>query len=175
MTKEADMTSTETAEDRNDIIASLSAEEKRLLKMHEASRPASTTKKKVVKKKKKGKGKLKRILTAPESYAALFAIIPLFIVIFGVGGLFAVQQISDLDEVLDLDAQEAAEYGIIDSSQAVWYETGVWIYDNAILVIVGSCAVFFVLAMMILVAAKIWRSARTRTDNSTAKGVVGET
>lgn len=151
-------------ERRDEVLSQLSDEEKRLLREYEVTRPAQTPKK--MKTKKKRKSRLKRVITAPETYAAIFAIIPFFIVVFGLSGIFAVNQIADLDEVLQLEAQEAAEYGIIDQSQAAWYETGVWVYDNAILVIVGSCAVFFVGAVMILLVAKIWRSWKSSSSSS---------
>lgn len=143
---------------------SLTPEEQALLEQYNTSKPASSWEKqsktkRVVKKRRKNTAQ--RILTKPETYIALIALIPfgLTALAFVLSGAFHMMVDDELVGLVE-DPMLSSSYEELSGESLQLTESLVWASNNPLIISLGFFAFFFALAGLSLVLVNIVRAAK---------------
>lgn len=154
---------------RNALLEGLSTEERRLLELHESTRPAKSWESKKANKKNNKKSRRKGligILTRAETYAILFAMMPVLALVLGAIGLLAINHSMDLDLLQELSSEEALVEDLTETTGVGFdgIETIFWVQDNMVLIFLVIATVFFGIAALIMLFAKFIRANRNNKE-----------
>lgn len=148
----------------NETGKSLTPEEQALLEQYNKSKPALSWEqknktKRVVKKKRKNT--FKKLLTKPETYIVLLALVPfgLAALAFTLSGAFHMMVDDELVALVE-DPVLSSSYEELSGESLQWTESLVWASNNPFIISVGFFAFFFALAGLSLVFVNIVRAAK---------------
>lgn len=152
-----------------DSTGNLSPEEQALLEHYNKSKPASSWEeerktKRVVKKRRKST--FRRIVTKPETYILLIALIPfgLTALAFILSGAFHMMVDDELVGLVE-DPVLSSSYEELSGESLQWTEAIVWASHNPLIISLGFFAFFFALAGLSLVFVNIVRAAKREVKN----------
>lgn len=142
----------------------LSPEDQELLGQYNASKPASSWEKQKESKKvvrKTRKRTFRNILTKPETYIMLIALIPfgLTALVFAMTGAFHTMVDDELVTLVE-DPVLSSSYEELTGESLGWTESLIWLSNNPLIISLGLFAFFFGLAGVSLVLVNIIRAAK---------------